>query len=76
MASFDGDADRIVYFHRAQSKPILITGDKIYCFLMMYIVEKLETLGIDKQVNHCLVNTAYTNSQALKFLKANDINAF
>jgi phosphomannomutase len=76
VASIDGDADRLIYFHRGQNRPINITGDKIFCFLMMYIVEKLELLGIEKQVNHCLINTAYTNSQALKFLKANDINTF
>lgn len=73
VCCMDGDGDRCIYFHKGETKPVVISGDKIFCFLMMYIVEKLEMLGIRESVNHCLINTAYTNSQALRFLKANDI---
>ena len=60
--SLDGDGDRAIYFRRAAKGPIVINGDKQFCFLMMYIVEKLEVLGLKDSVPHCLVNTAYTNS--------------
>ena len=39
----------------------------------MYIVEKLEVLGLKEAVPHCLINTAYTNSQADRFLDSNEI---
>lgn len=35
----------------------------------MYVVELLQKLGIGHQVSHCLVNTAYANSQAIQFIK-------
>ena len=40
---------------------------------MMYIVEKLEVLGLKEAVPHCLINTAYSNSQADRFLDSNEI---
>ena len=59
VACLDGDGDRVIYFKRADSKPYIISCDKIYSFLMMYIVEKLELLGIKSAVPLALVNTAY-----------------
>ena len=40
---------------------------------MMYVVELLKALEISESVSHCLVNTAYANSQALNFIKENKI---
>ena len=45
-ASLDGDADRLVYWKRTDGKPLVISGDKTYGLVMMYIVELLEHLGI------------------------------
>ena len=59
MACLDGDGDRIIYFKRTDRAPYVINGDKLYAFLMMYIVEKLELLGIKSAVPVALVNTAY-----------------
>ena len=41
---------------------------------MMYVVDLLKKLGIENRVSHCLVNTAYANSQAIQFCSANGIN--
>ena len=71
-ACFDGDADRLIYFKNG-SKPIVIDGDKQFSFLMLYIVDLLKALGIQGSVSHCLVNTAYANSQALRYINDNGI---
>jgi len=41
---------------------------------MLYIVELLTALDLKDSVSHCLVNTAYANSQALSYIKENGIN--
>ena len=43
---------------------------------MMYIVEKLEVLHVQDIISHCLITTAHANSQAIRYIKANDINTF
>ena len=58
-ACLDGDGDRLIYFKRAGKKPMVINMDKIFAFLMMYIVEKLELLGVKEAVPLALINTAY-----------------
>ena len=40
VASFDGDADRLIYFKRGKdsaSTPVVIDGDKQFSLLMMYV---------------------------------------
>ena len=72
-ACFDGDADRLIYFKNG-GKPVVIDGDKQFSLLMLYIVELLQALGLSEfDVSHCLVNTAYANSQALNYIKRNGI---
>jgi len=73
VACFDGDADRLIYFRRTDDKPVVIDGDKQFSLLMMYVVEQLKALEIDQTVSHCLVNTAYANSQAISFIKSKGI---
>ena len=58
-ACLDGDGDRLIYFKRTEKKPLVINCDKLYAFLMMYIMEKLEMMGINSVVPVALVNTAY-----------------
>ena len=72
-ACLDGDGDRLVYFKRTDKRPLVIDGDKQWSLIMMWIVEKLEMLMLTDTVSHCLINTAYTNSQCFKFLSSNDI---
>ena len=75
-ASFDGDADRLIYFMRGKDSsrtPIIIDGDKQFSFLMMYVKKQLESLGIS-DLSHVLVNTAYANSRANEYLAKNKVN--
>lgn len=72
--SFDGDADRLIYFAKGKTegKPIVIDGDKQFALIMMYIKEQLKVIGAD--VPYIMVNTAYSNGMANKFLDAHQIN--
>lgn len=77
-ASFDGDADRLIYFYKASddaTTPTIIDGDKQFALILMYIKSLLEKLGIqDSQLSHVFVQTAYVNSRATRFLKERHIN--
>lgn len=37
FASFDGDADRLIYFMKKGDTPLVIDGDKQFALLMLYI---------------------------------------
>lgn len=37
FASFDGDADRLIYFLKKGDTPLVIDGDKQFALLMLYI---------------------------------------
>jgi len=48
-ASFDGDADRLIYFYKSKedsATPTIIDGDKQFALILMYIKSLLEKLGI------------------------------
>ena len=44
FASFDGDADRIVYHFELNGKWTLLDGDKIACLLATYVMQQLSEL--------------------------------
>ena len=44
QASFDGDADRIVYHFELNGKWTLLDGDKIACLLATYVMQQLSEL--------------------------------
>ena len=68
--SFDGDADRLIYFTNGKEKnnpkPEVIDGDKQFALIISYIRDLLKEIGVD--VPHVLVNTAYANSRANVYL--------
>ncbi|KAL0735621.1 hypothetical protein Bca4012_011831 [Brassica carinata] len=69
-ASFDGDADRLVYFYVLSSescsgdKVELLGGDKILSLFALFIKEQLNTLGDGegKETRLGVVQTAYANA--------------
>ena len=63
----------MIYYKRGDRKALIMNGDKIMAFIMMWIVEKLELVGIMGSISHCLVHTAYMNGNCLKFLKSNSV---
>ncbi|KHJ79002.1 phosphoglucomutase/phosphomannomutase protein [Oesophagostomum dentatum] len=69
-ASFDGDADRLIYFRASGDgeKVILMDGDKIAVLIARYIKEALDAAEItDLTVG--VVQTAYANGNSTKYLK-------
>uniref|UniRef100_A0A0E0LI64 Phosphoacetylglucosamine mutase n=1 Tax=Oryza punctata TaxID=4537 RepID=A0A0E0LI64_ORYPU len=78
-ASFDGDADRLVYFRIVSSSDNridLIDGDKILSLFVLFIREQLDIInGKDNKGNEVLptcfgvVQTAYANGASTDFLK-------
>ena len=73
--SFDGDADRQMYFYQGEDGKLeIIDGDKQFALIMMYIKNKLSELGVLDKLSHILVQTAYCNSKVTKFLNDNGIN--
>lgn len=78
-ASFDGDADRLVYFRIASPSSAmidLVDGDKILSLFVLFIREQLDVVnGKDSENNKVLptrfgvVQTAYANGASTEFLK-------
>jgi len=75
LASFDGDADRIVYhYFDAEGKWHLLDGDKLAVLFAMFLFEECKTLqligeGVDDPITFGCVQTAYANGASTKFLK-------
>ena len=59
----------MIYYKNAGTKPVVIDGDKQFTLLMLYVTNSLRQLELLDTVSHCLVNTAYANSQALKYIE-------
>lgn len=63
VASFDGDADRLVYIRKAPF--ILIDGDRMCCLIMSMLAGLLKGLGDDLKVGAVL--SFYSNSAAIRW---------
>ena len=72
--SFDGDADRIVYYYNdASGRFRLLDGDKIAVMAAMWLMELVEKAKLhegDDAVTVGVVQTAYANGSSTKFLKS------
>lgn len=72
--SFDGDADRQMYFYGTEAgELVIIDGDKQFALIMSYVKSLLEKLGLMDKLSHILVQTAYCNSCVTTFLNNNGI---
>lgn len=72
MCSYDGDADRLVYYYLRgpASQPEsfrLLDGDKIASLAADYLVELVKQAGVEIQVG--CVQTAYANGSSTKYLQ-------
>ncbi|XP_053457232.1 phosphoacetylglucosamine mutase isoform X2 [Nycticebus coucang] len=66
--SFDGDADRIVYYYRDASGHFhLLDGDKIATLIGAFLQELL--LEIGESLNIGVVQTAYANGSSTRYLE-------
>mmetsp|Transcript_18369 Transcript_18369/g.32518 ORF Transcript_18369/g.32518 Transcript_18369/m.32518 type:complete len:565 (+) Transcript_18369:195-1889(+) len=71
--SFDGDADRIVYYRATdEDKLNLFDGDKIACLLTFFIQKQLKALpkSLVENVSLGCVQTAYANGASSKYIKS------
>ncbi|KAG5439112.1 hypothetical protein PCANB_001411 [Pneumocystis canis] len=65
--SFDGDADRIVYYFVDSDGTFkLLDGDKIASLVAMFIIDLIKTISID--INIGIVQTAYSNKSSTNFI--------
>ncbi|KAJ2200839.1 hypothetical protein EV180_000802 [Coemansia sp. RSA 518] len=67
--SFDGDADRIVYYYADESGAFcLLDGDKISTLIATYLRDLVSTAGVeDLEVG--VVQTAYANGSSTSYIK-------
>ncbi|PWN41043.1 Phosphoacetylglucosamine mutase [Ceraceosorus guamensis] len=73
LCSFDGDADRIVYYylngHASQKESFrLLDGDRIAALVADYISELVKRAGIADEIKIGCVQTAYANGGSTKYL--------
>ncbi|OMH79473.1 Phosphoacetylglucosamine mutase [Zancudomyces culisetae] len=67
--SFDGDADRLVYYFLDEGKQFhLLDGDRIASLVAMYIRDLLETAELRK-FNLGVVQTAYANGSSTRYIR-------
>lgn len=73
--SFDGDADRIIYFYgTSDNQAVIIDGDKQFALIMQFITKSLRELNLEDQLSSIFVQTAYCNSRSTNFIVENQIN--
>ncbi|GAA5953648.1 hypothetical protein JCM8115_004114 [Rhodotorula mucilaginosa] len=67
--SFDGDADRIVYYY-ADGEGVfhLLDGDKIATLAAGFVMDLVKDAGLEDQVKVGVVQTAYANGASTKYL--------
>jgi phosphoacetylglucosamine mutase len=78
VASFDGDADRVVYwyFRKEDGQFRLLDGDKIAVLTARWINKQLLAAGYKEgEINMGIVQTAYANGAASAVVKADGIAA-
>uniref|UniRef100_A0A5F8H606 Phosphoacetylglucosamine mutase n=1 Tax=Monodelphis domestica TaxID=13616 RepID=A0A5F8H606_MONDO len=66
--SFDGDADRIIYYYNdADGRFHLIDGDKIATLISSFLKELLSEVGENLKIG--IVQTAYANGSSTRYLE-------
>ncbi|XP_044232537.1 phosphoacetylglucosamine mutase [Thunnus albacares] len=66
--SFDGDADRIIYYYTdSEGRFHLLDGDKIATLISTFLKETLTEAGLDLKI--AVVQTAYANGSSTHYLE-------
>lgn len=66
--SYDGDADRIVYYYLDSKKIFhLLDGDKIAVLVASYLKHLLKSAGLTT-INLCIIQTAYANGNSTNYI--------
>lgn len=68
--SFDGDADRVVFYYLDRDLGFhLLDGDKISTLFAYFIAKLLKQCKLDSQLSMGVVQTAYANGSSTKYLQ-------
>jgi len=71
-ASLDGDADRIVYYFQSEGHQFrLLDGDRIATLAAGFIGDLVRRAGLDEKIKLAVVQTAYANGSATKYVEQN-----
>ena len=73
LASFDGDADRIVFHAYVDNAWELIDGDKIAVIFALFLSQELNAAQLQSTFSIGVVQTAYANGSSMNYLKNNNI---
>jgi phosphoacetylglucosamine mutase len=75
IASFDGDADRIVFHsYLSPDEWSLVDGDKIAALVSTFLITELTACGWKDSWSFGVVQTAYANGSSTAFLRSRGIN--
>ena len=67
--SFDGDADRLMYFYLDERGRFrMLDGDKIASLVAAFIVELVKSAGLEEKIKVGVIQTAYANGASTKYL--------
>lgn len=67
--SFDGDADRIVFYYQDKDHKFhLLDGDKISTLFALFISRLLKDANLQSKITMGVVQTAYANGSSTKYL--------
>lgn len=67
--SFDGDADRLIYYYADKTGTFkLLDGDKIATLAASFLVSLVQAAGLGQQLNLGVVQTAYANGSSSSYL--------
>lgn len=70
--SFDGDADRVVFYYLDQNLGFhLLDGDKISTLFAYFVAKLLKQCKLDSILSMGVVQTAYANGSSTKYLQDN-----
>lgn len=67
VASFDGDADRVVYYYQDDKKFYLLDGDKIISLYVKYLSDLIKESGLELSIG--VIQTAYANGASTVYIQ-------
>ena len=69
--TFDGDADRVLYFYfNKENKFCLLDGDRIATLMVGYLKDKLDKTGVTLERGLGIVQTAYANGSSTSYAES------
>ncbi|KAF2488005.1 hypothetical protein BDY17DRAFT_290087 [Neohortaea acidophila] len=69
-ASFDGDADRIIYYFNEEGPVFrMLDGDRIATLTASFIGELLQKAGLAEKVKVSVIQTAYANGASTRYIE-------